>query len=86
MYYVYVLQSKDEKKLLYVGFSSDVYKRLESHNSEGNRGWTRGRQWELVYYEAYKDKSDALKREKRLKQDGRSKAHLRKRIENSLKS
>ena len=84
MHYVYVLQSKDEKKVLYVGYSPDVYKRLAFHNSEKNKGWTRTRKWELVYFEAYRDKRDALTRERKLKQDGRSKTHLRKRIIHSL--
>ncbi len=44
-----------------------------------------GKPWELIYYEAYKNKEDATHREKMLKQDGRSRTWLKKRTARSLK-
>ena len=41
--------------------------------------------WELIYYEAYKNKKDATKREKQLKDNHRAKSELIKQLENSLK-
>ena len=82
MYYVYLIISEDGDK--YIGFTSDIKKRIESHNSPVNKGYTRGKKWKVVYYEAYLSKKDALVREKRLKQDGRAKYALLKRIDNSL--
>jgi len=40
----------------------------------------RGREWELIYYEAYKDKEKAIKRERQLKQYGGSWRYLKKRL------
>ena len=40
--------------------------------------------WKLAYYEAYLDKSDAIKRESDLKKSGRALGFLKRRIKNSL--
>lgn len=66
MFYIYILQSLKDKKL-YTGFTSDLKKRLKEHEY-GNVESTRNRRpLELIYYEAYKEKSNALLREKYLK-------------------
>ena len=63
MYYVYVLRSKKDKKL-YSGYSSDLRKRIESHN-KGSVGITKNRRpFMLIYYEAYIHQQDATAREK----------------------
>jgi putative endonuclease len=82
MYYVYVLMS--DKGEHYTGRTSNLRKRVSDHNC-GNNVSTRGRQWSLVYYEAYASIDDAMRREQRLK-DGRAKKELFKRIEHSLES
>ncbi|MPM36456.1 hypothetical protein SDC9_83052 [bioreactor metagenome] len=67
MYTVYVLYSAEFDKI-YIGYSSDVDSRLESHNSLANKGWTlRYRPWILFYREEYQDKKLAMDREKQLK-------------------
>lgn len=84
MFYVYVLLSEDEDQKTYIGYSSDLKKRLASHNSVENTGWTANRKWKLVYYEAYASEKDARVRESKLKQDGRSRYQLMNRIKKSL--
>ena len=74
MYYVYVLSSQRES-LRYIGYTSDLRRRLAEHN-EPHKGYTNGQEWELVYYEAYKTEILARQRERRLKQDGRAKRQL----------
>ena len=67
MFTVYLLYSKDYDKI-YIGFTSDLSKRLLSHNELGKKGWTiKFRPWQLIYKEVYQAKSDAMKREKELK-------------------
>lgn len=66
MFYVYVLQSSVNKDL-YVGFSGDLINRVKLHNSGKVRSTRSYRPWALVFYEAYRSKSDATKREKQLK-------------------
>ena len=40
--------------------------------------------WKLIYYEAYVSESDARERERKLKQYGAGRGHLKKRIEKSI--
>lgn len=81
MFYVYLLKS--EKGSLYIGCTNDLKRRLEEHNS-GKSNYTKGHKWEVVYYEAFKSKDDAFDREKKLKQHGYGKRHLKSRCRNSL--
>ena len=79
MFYVYVIQNVDRVDELYLGFSSNLQRRLREHNQGHNRS-TRGRQWQLIYYEAYMTEQAARKREQSLKRDGRVKRFLIERL------
>ena len=66
MYYVYVLLSKKDKKF-YIGFTENLKSRVKKHK-KGKIFVTKGRlPLNLVFYEAYLNKYDALRREKYLK-------------------
>lgn len=81
-YYTYVLQSKKNNQL-YTGFTSDLRKRFNQHNNNENT-YTKGRgPFELIYYEACKDKKDASQREIYLK-SGRGKRYLKARLKRFL--
>jgi putative endonuclease len=82
MYYVYVLQSRVDKNI-YIGVTADLRKRLKEHNL-GETKSTKGRKpFELIYYEAYKDKRDATKREYNLK-TGQQREIIKERLKYSL--
>jgi putative endonuclease len=81
MYYVYVIVSNDNQK--YIGYTNNLKRRMEEHNSGKNKS-TKGKIWELVYYEAYRSKEDAFERERKLKQRGRGKQILYERIKRSI--
>jgi len=67
MFTTYVLYSAKFNKI-YIGFTSNLEQRLNSHNQTATKGWTiRFRPWELFYYEVFETKAEALKREKELK-------------------
>jgi len=83
MHYVYVIAERQTQKT-YIGFTNDPKKRLARHRSGQGAKYTKTGKWELVYYEAFSSKGDALKREKRLKHDGRARYQLMKRIASSL--
>jgi len=79
MYYVYVLESQDDKSL-YIGFTTDIDKRVGEHNSgTGGRTTKLKSDWKLIYYETYLDKWDALGREKFLK-SGSGRKYIRKQL------
>jgi putative endonuclease len=82
VYYVYVLKSITAEKL-YFGYTKDLKKRLAEHNA-GETTSTKGFQWKLVYYEAYTSKSDAMRRERKLKSHGQAMRWLKERIKESL--
>jgi putative endonuclease len=87
MFYVYVLKSSKTSSL-YIGYTTDLRKRLVAHNSpdRGREYTNRFRPWTLVYYEAYREQQDAQERERKLKNYGAGLGHLRKRLTRSLES
>ena len=67
MFTVYVLYSSTFNKI-YIGYTSDIEKRLLSHNTLATKGYTiKFRPWILLYSEEHSLKSEAMKREKQLK-------------------
>ena len=61
-YYVYVLFSDRDKKL-YIGYSTDVIRRLDQHNTGMNISTASRRPLRLIYFEAHLHADDALRRE-----------------------
>ena len=60
--YVYILKCKDES--LYTGWTNNLEKRFAAHCNGKEAKYTMGRgPLELVYYEEFKEKKDAMKRE-----------------------
>ncbi len=76
MYYFYCIQNLAQKGFYY-GYTSDLIRRLKEHKRDNKN-------WELIYYEAYRSAIDARKREQKVKDYGQSKAHLKNRIVNSI--
>jgi len=66
LYYTYVIRSKSDSKY-YIGYTSDLKKRLEEHNSGVSKSTAHRRPFELLYYEACRNIKDAMHREKYLK-------------------
>jgi len=69
MFYVYVLHSETDYGL-YIGFSSDLRRRMAEHRKGLAFATAFRGPWRLVYYEAYTDQDDALGRERFLKSGG----------------
>ncbi|MBQ3457968.1 MAG: GIY-YIG nuclease family protein [Synergistaceae bacterium] len=62
MFFVYLLRCSDNS--LYCGWTTDLEKRIEAHNSGRGAKYTKSRRpVELVYYEECENKSAAMKRE-----------------------
>jgi putative endonuclease len=62
-----VLYSELFKKI-YIGYTSNLEERLKSHNELATKGWTmKFRPWKVIHTEFFEIKSEALRREKRLK-------------------
>lgn len=66
MYYIYVLQSLKDTNF-YVGYKSNLQRRLEQHNKGKITSTKYRRPFRIIYYEACLNRDDALHREKYLK-------------------
>ena len=62
-YFVYVLKSKNNKPVTYVGYTNNIKKRITLHNAGKGAKFTRGRKWKLIYKEKIKTKNEAISRE-----------------------
>ena len=70
MNYTYMLKCSDGT--LYTGWTNDLKKRVEAHNSGKGAKYTKARRpVELAYYEEFETKEQAMKREYAIKQLGR---------------
>ena len=78
MYYVYMLQSKSDKPVTYVGYTNNLKKRIILHNSGKGAKFTRGRKWELIYKEKYKSKKEAISREYYIKKNRKLRNNIKK--------
>ena len=68
--FVYILGSEGKGGYrTYVGWTTDLERRLKSHNAGSGAKSTRGRRWVLLYAERYQNRGDAMSREWRLKRD-----------------
>ena len=68
--YTYMLKCSDGT--LYTGWTNDLEKRVEAHNSGKGAKYTKARRpVELAYYEEFETKEQAMKREYAIKQLGR---------------
>tara|TARA_B100002052_G_C15823523_1_gene571757 strand:+ start:45 stop:293 length:249 start_codon:yes stop_codon:yes gene_type:complete len=70
MHFVYLLVSKNKNRTIsYVGYTSNISKRLKLHNKSKGAKFTRGRKWKLAYYKKYDSKILAMREEYKLKKN-----------------
>lgn len=83
MYWVYVLECSDDKSW-YIGYTSNLNKRLKEHQSGyGSKTTSKKMDWKLIYCEGYLDIKDAKGREVFLK-SGAGRRFLKKQLVNYL--
>ena len=69
-FYVYLLISNFKNKYIsYVGYTSNIEKRVKLHNISKGAKFTKGKKWILIYSKKYLSKSKALKEEYKLKKN-----------------
>ena len=67
-FFVYLLITKQKNKFIsYVGYTTNLYKRLELHNFSKGAKFTKGKKWKLIYYKKYNTKYIAIQEEYKLK-------------------
>ena len=69
-YFVYIIATKVKNKTIsYVGYTSNLSKRLNDHNSGKGAKFTRGKKWKIAYFKEYSSKKKAMKEEYLLKKN-----------------
>lgn len=81
-FYTYTLYSLKDKKF-YTGFTTDLKKRIRSHENGENTATKNRRPFKLIYFEFFINEYDARSHEKFLK-SGFGRSQLRKAIANTL--
>ncbi len=78
MFYVYLIRSINYPQTIYVGYTTNMKKRLTTHNEGGSIYTSKDRPWELVVCMAFKEMDCAKQFEQYLKsQSGRAFAKKR---------
>ena len=77
-YYVYMLKSRSIKPVTYVGYTNNLKKRINLHNTGKGAKFTKGRKWILIYKEKINSKREAISREYYIKKNRK----LRNKIKN----
>ncbi len=78
MFYVYLIRSIKYPATIYIGYTTDIKKRLVTHNAGGSIYTKKDRPWELVVCMAFKEMDCAKQFERYLKsQSGRAFASKR---------
>lgn len=81
-HYIYVLLSLNDRQF-YIGYSDNLKQRVGEHNQGKNISTRNRRPLELIFYEAFPNKFDALKRERYFKTT-KGKVTLRQMLKNYL--
>jgi len=84
-YYVYVLISTYNNKLFtYVGYTINLKKRLQLHNSNKGAKYTRGKKWEIIYSKKFKSKNIAMINEYKIKKNRKFRLFLKKKFNENI--
>ncbi len=76
--FVYVLGSRrNNDRRTYVGWTTELKRRLAQHNAGRGAKSTRGRKWVLLYSECCETRSGAMSREWHIKHDRKFRTTLR---------
>jgi putative endonuclease len=81
-FFVYLLESEIDKSW-YIGYTSNLEKRITEHNDGQSYFTKRKMPWKIIYYEVSFNKFDAIAREKYLK-TGMGRRYLKNRLKLQL--
>ena len=69
-FYVYLIATKINNKIIsYAGYTKNLTKRLNLHNSSKGAKFTKGKKWTLLYKKFYNSKTVAMSEEYKLKKN-----------------
>ena len=71
------VERTNDPRRTYVGWTTNLERRLRQHNSGVGAKSTRGRKWNLLYSERWKTRSEAMSSEWYIKHDRKFRTNLR---------
>ena len=81
-YYVYLIKTINSKiSKSYVGYTNNISKRIEKHNTSKGAKSTKGFKWKLIYKKKFISKSKAMSYEYKLKKDRKKRNEIIKKKE-----
>jgi len=85
-YFVYIIASRVKNKTIsYVGYTSNLYKRLNDHNAGKGAKFTRGKKWKIIFKKQYKTKVRAMQEEYKLKKNHLLRSKIKKKYFDNVK-
>jgi putative endonuclease len=66
MFYTYVLYSPNKDRF-YIGSTGDLIDRLDRHNRGASKSTKYGVPWELVYFQSFPTRAEAVRKELEIK-------------------
>ena len=85
-YFVYIIATKVKNKTIsYVGYTSNLSKRLNDHNTGKGAKFTRGKKWKIIFKKRYKTKVEAMQEEYKLKKNYLLRSIIKKKYFNNVK-
>ena len=80
-HYIYlILSTVKNKTISYVGYTNNLKRRLNLHNSGKGAKFTKGRKWKMIYKEKYLTKQEAIQREYYIKKNRKFRNIVKKRF------
>ena len=77
IYYVYLIKTIDGyRSKSYVGYTTNIQKRLQKHNLNIGAKSTKGYKWEIVFKKKFNTKNEALSYEYKLKKNRKERLNL----------
>ena len=77
-FYIYLLIAKRlNGYITYVGYTNNINKRLNLHNSSKGAKFTKGKKWKVIFQRKFSTKSLAMKEEYKLKKDYKYRKYLK---------
>ena len=85
-YFVYIIATKVKNKTIsYVGYTSDLSKRLNDHNTGKGAKFTRGKKWKIIFKKKYMSKIKAMQEEYKLKKNYLLRSEIKKKFFDNVK-
>tara|TARA_B100000287_G_C19971878_1_gene518865 strand:- start:212 stop:445 length:234 start_codon:yes stop_codon:yes gene_type:complete len=72
-----IITKINNRTISYVGYTNNLNKRIELHNSSKGAKFTKGKKWKLIYYKKFKSKISAMKYEYLLKKDNKMRKKIK---------